>query len=520
MSSNQGVPARNITPAAPPASGGTTTNNSEAPRNNNRRNNTNSNRINSNIVQLTNPKTYEGAIKEIGAIMGLKHEKLDKKVHFQIFTDKVSNYIYSSVTNGGDLIPLFSDLEDPIDQFNAKRKPSPMTDAQNADPTEVEIRKEEIKLFVARRNKLISLAEKAFSIIWGQCSSQLQSKITSLASYTTKAKAQDTLWLLKELKKVTSGISAKAEPRSTIVGALYGMFRMRQGATEANDNYYERFKDNASTVELAQGELAFCHFNIMAKQDEWPDREEMAAEADRFKAILLLRSADEQRFGGLASRLAEGASLGRNEYPTTIGDMYELMCEHCPDQPSTRTNNNNNNNTNNNRYGTLLTQSNNIIDPNWILLDTCSTDSVFNNSVFLSSIVKCKDDDVLNIVSNGGGSVQYDTIGDFNLLPMPIYYTKNSMANVLSFGQVAALDGVRITMNTSIDNSILVHYNDIILKFEQCKDGLYFIDMSKLDLKTIKNKSVVNHYSSSSSNICLLNTVDYNKSLYSKNKLN
>ena len=165
------------------------------------------------------------------------------------------------------------------------------------------------------------------------------------------------------------------------------------------------------------------------------------------------------------------------------------MCEHCPDQPITRTNNNNNNNNNRNgtlllqhgytssstdhssvhflKVGVLLTQSNNIVDPIWIILDTCSTDSVFNNSVFLSIIVKCKDDEVLNIVSNGGGSVQYDTIGDFNLLPMPIYYDKNSMANVLSFGQVAALDDVRITMSTSIDNSILVHYNDIILKFEQ-----------------------------------------------------
>ena len=135
MSSNQGAPAHNATPAAPPASGGTTTKNNEAPQNNNRRNNTNSNRNNSNIVQLTNPKTYEGAIKEIGDIMSLKHEKLDKKVHFQIFTDIVSNNIYSNVTKGGDLLPLFSGLEDPIDPLNARRKPSPMTDAQNADPT-------------------------------------------------------------------------------------------------------------------------------------------------------------------------------------------------------------------------------------------------------------------------------------------------------------------------------------------------------------------------------------------------
>lgn len=70
------------------------------------------------------------------------------------------------------------------------------------------------------------------------------------------------------------------------------MFRMCQGITEENDNYYERFKDNTSTVDLAQGEISFYHFNIMAKEEEWPNGKEMTAEANRFKEILLLKSAD------------------------------------------------------------------------------------------------------------------------------------------------------------------------------------------------------------------------------------
>ena len=226
----------------------------------------------------------------------------------------------------------------------------------------------------------------------------------------------------------------------------------------------------------------------MIKANEVPTTEEIDAESDRFKAMLLLKSVDEKRYGGLVSDLKNGAALGRNEYPVTVSDMYELICTHCSSQPSNlRRNNNYNNRSGINllqhgtrsspsvhllQIGVLLTQSNNIIDSNWVLLDTCSTDSVFNNANFLSGIVKCKDDDILNIVSNGGGAVTYDTIGDFNLLPMPIYYNKRSMANVLSFKQVAALDGVRITMDTTVEKAIIVNFKNTILKFQECKDGL------------------------------------------------
>ena len=65
-------------------------NNSNNNNESHRRNNNNTNRS-SNTIQLTNPKNYGGSIPEIDAILALKYEKLDKKVQYQVFIDKLSN---------------------------------------------------------------------------------------------------------------------------------------------------------------------------------------------------------------------------------------------------------------------------------------------------------------------------------------------------------------------------------------------------------------------------------------------
>ena len=56
---------------------------------------------------------------------------------------------------------------------------------------------------------------------------------------------------------------------------------------------------------------------------------------------------------------------------------------------------------------------------------------------------------------------------------MPVYYNKESLANVLSFKEVAALKGVRIALDTSVENAITVHYGEMVLKFKEYKNGLY-----------------------------------------------
>ena len=107
-----------------------------------------------NIIQLSNPKTYQGAISDIGAVLALRHEKLDQKKQFQVFMEKVGTYVLSNLEDGGDVMPLFRRLEDPTISFDKKRKPKSLTDEQKQDPVNVDIYKEQIKIYVSRQCSL------------------------------------------------------------------------------------------------------------------------------------------------------------------------------------------------------------------------------------------------------------------------------------------------------------------------------------------------------------------------------
>ena len=138
-------------------------NNNETRRRSN--NNNSSRRQPQNTIQLTNPKNYEGSIAEVGAILALKHEKLDKKAQYQVFVEKIANYVYSNIKNGGYLIPLFSNLEDLMKKFNMKRKPTKLTEKQLSDTLEVDIYKGCIKVYVSGRTTLTHNMEKVYGII-------------------------------------------------------------------------------------------------------------------------------------------------------------------------------------------------------------------------------------------------------------------------------------------------------------------------------------------------------------------
>ena len=88
-----------------------------------------------------------------------------------------------------------------------------------------------------------------------------------------------------------------------------------------------------------------------------------------------------------------------------------------------------------------LTQSNNgendLINENWILLDTCSTVNVCKNASIITDVRKCRKGEELMIVTNGG-SQDYNQIGLFKYLSLPIYYNPKSIANILSFKEVAS----------------------------------------------------------------------------------
>ena len=429
----------------------------------------------------SNPTSYVGENESVGVILALRSERFDKKVSFQEFTDKVANYVVINFKDGGDIQPLFTDLIDPTSEFQAKNKPikpEGNEEEENPDEVDLEIYKEEVKQFVQRKMNLRRNLEKSYGLIWGQCSAGLQAYVKGTSAYATMSVIFNVVWLLHELKKATSGIDDKANIYVNMHDAMSMLYKMRQGTQETNDHFLARFKANVTAVKLTGGGHIFFSPKLVGMDKEDLDQDKVDEEEERSKAVLLLKLADEGRYGALSNSLKEGTFLDRDEYPTTVATMYELMTKHsgaisgqrtqgsgnrrsgfqlvqqgqclpvneqdeelipgtdgrifqvicyncnkkghyasCCPEPSTRVG------ASNLQVGNLLTQvqQQGLIPPDWILLDTCSTDNVVNSRDMIRNIKPCTEEDSLKIYTNGG-ALDYDQVGDFAYLPIKIYY--------------------------------------------------------------------------------------------------
>lgn len=112
-----------------------------------------------------------------------------------------------------------------------------------------------------------------------------------------------------------------------------------------------------------------------------------------------------------------------------------------------------------------------LIPCSWLLLDSQSTVSVFNNSELLTNIRES--DSSLTVYTNGGHQVS-TFVGDHYLFGT-VWYNLSSLANILSMALVRKSH--RIMMDSSVAAEISVHCSDgQLLRFREYDSGLYFYD--------------------------------------------
>ena len=83
----------------------------------------------------SNGKDFEGAQASIGGILGLKTERLQHKVTFEIFTEKVKTLILSDFKNPKDVLPTLG-LIDPLIGFKTKNAPLALSDKEKGEDIE------------------------------------------------------------------------------------------------------------------------------------------------------------------------------------------------------------------------------------------------------------------------------------------------------------------------------------------------------------------------------------------------
>ena len=111
----------------------------------------------------------------------------------------------------------------------------------------------------------------------------------------------------------------------------------------------------------------------------------------------------------------------------------------------------------------------------------------------------------------------FNQTADLKLLPMKVHFKKDSLANILSLSDVANLKGARITMDSEIEHAIILYHNDKVLKFKECRDGLYYLDTS-LEKSNYSN-SIITTYSNTLQKPSLVQTVNSNKEFFTKSEI-
>ena len=276
-------------------------------------------------VQSTDGTTFEGGCPEINGVVGLRTEKISKKVSFSVFTDNIADYIITTFKHPADIELSVRLLTDPFEGFAESYKPAPLT-VEDPSFDERYLQQERIKSYVVRENTLRDNVIKTYGLIWRQCTSALQAVIKGIDMYTVKSRSYDMIWLLSQIKSITSGVDVKMNPYVVMYESMAALFNMRQQANESNDRYTQRFKANVQTVELAKGGHMFISHELLdCPNDEDPTVEEMVREEEKFKAIIMMKRSDESRYKNLMSDLKNGDHLGRDEYPKSVAAAYDLM---------------------------------------------------------------------------------------------------------------------------------------------------------------------------------------------------
>ena len=99
----------------------------------------------------------------------------------------------------------------------------------------------------------------------------------------------------------------------------------RQGQSESDDDYLNKFNSILENMILAGGGHILCSPQIIGKDMVSCTPIEINTEKERFKAMCFILRADKIRYGDLLEELRKGVYIGRDKYTTTVPDAYELL---------------------------------------------------------------------------------------------------------------------------------------------------------------------------------------------------
>jgi hypothetical protein len=204
--------------------------------------------------------------------------------------------------------------------------PRPKKPADDADAIDTRIFKKEVDEYVKCKAKHTENSRKLFSLILGQCTEYLRSKLKVLPEYLVMKENFNLLNLIKAIK----GITYKFEENSYYMEALHDskirLFMLQQGQDMTNDKFLELFQTHVAVVNKIgreiyrdpivlrkELEMLGVESRVATEKELWNARK---IGKDKYLEMTLIRGADRGRYSHLADDLKNQFTMGQNNYPS------------------------------------------------------------------------------------------------------------------------------------------------------------------------------------------------------------
>ena len=287
-------------------------------------------------MQSSTSRDFEGATPKIGGVLALRSENVTKKVNYDAFCEKLGIYVMNELKNGDAIVEVTKTHDaDIMADFAAYDKPKDL-DSSITSTVEIEIHKEEIKEYVKDLKQIKSNLKKIYSLIYGNCTESVQTMIKADSEYEVKSKVFDYAWLFEKVKAIVSGLDTKVNLRVSLHDVIFNFILLKQQAHESNDGYLTRFKSMIQTLKIAGGKHVLVSPTLLGKTIAAANNAEINAEKEKFMAVCFILRSDESRYKSLLDGLKRSANLGRDEYPATLTEAFDLLVRESGEYDSVR----------------------------------------------------------------------------------------------------------------------------------------------------------------------------------------
>jgi hypothetical protein len=209
------------------------------------------------------------------------------------------------------------------------------------DPVNQTIFNEEIRQFVKEKAGIVATMKGLYSVIWGQCSETLRSRLKSNSDHAAISATADSLGLLKALRAEMTDFKKLHYLPHSVHTIMWEFYQLAQGKHRTNHEYYDEFNDLVAAVNDCGAMIAMhptiyqeiLNETVADARNPAPDEQTMAGKIgrERYLAVAFLLGADQIRYGMMIEEIENEYLRNRDEsskvgsYPLMIANAYEYL---------------------------------------------------------------------------------------------------------------------------------------------------------------------------------------------------